>query len=64
MYRQQLFSFPEGGENVKTFFLKQKPAFPLNYKAFAGMMMHMLEELHDITAWFQWQTSQIARAIK
>lgn len=50
MYRQQLFSFPEGGENVKTIFLKQKPAFPLNYNTFAGMMVHMLEELHDITA--------------
>ena len=50
MYRQQLCSSLQGAENVKTFVLKQKPAFPLNYKAFAGMMVLMLEELYDITA--------------
>mgnify|MGYP000079044747 FL=1 len=50
MYRQQLCSSLQGAENVETFVLKQKPAFPFNYKAFAGMMVLMLEELHDITA--------------
>lgn len=50
MYRQQLCSSLQGAENVKTIFLQQKSAFPLKYKAFAGMMVLMLEELHDITA--------------